>query len=62
MLQCDSRCPNAPEPPAVFECIECGSPIREGEYVYILGGEHFCEECVENSREEAELPYDFDRR
>ena len=57
---CDSRCPNAPEPPAVCECYLCGEPIREGDYFYRLGELKYCEECVEDSREEAEFSYGLD--
>ena len=57
---CDARCPNAPEPPAVYECDLCGAPILEGEYVYKIDELRCCEECVENSREEAEFSYEFD--
>ena len=60
MLPCDSRCPNAPEPPAVYECDLCGEPIREGEYVYKIDELKCCEACVEDSREEAEFSYEFD--
>ena len=51
---CDSRCPNAPKPPVIHECVLCGAEIREGDYYYKLDGIPHCEECVENGREEAE--------
>ena len=54
-LRCDPRCPNAPEPPTVCECDLCGESIREGDYLYRLGELKYCEECVEDAREEAEL-------
>lgn len=53
-MPCDSRCPNAPEAHAVYECVLCGEPIREGDYFYNLDGASYCEECIENAREEAE--------
>ena len=57
---CDSRCPNAPEPPEVYECVECGASILAGEYYYRLGKHAYCESCVKASLEEAELEHDFD--
>lgn len=55
---CDARCPNAPDPPSVFVCSGCGDDIRDGDYVWHILGEQFCEECIENMREVAE--YDPD--
>lgn len=55
MIPCDSRCPNAPEPPVIYECTTCGAEIRVGERVYKLDGYPYCEECVENAREEVEF-------
>ena len=61
MAPCDPRCPNAPEPVEVYECDECGCGIREGEYVFKLGDQVYCEECIRNSREEVELvSYEFE--
>ena len=42
---CDSRCPNAPEPPAVYTCKSCGEPIEVGEEYFELGGDHYHEDC-----------------
>lgn len=43
---CDSRCPNAPEPPVAFECENCGCSICVGEnYIAIKGGPVYCENC-----------------
>ena len=55
MSPCDSRCPNAPEPPEVGECDNCGEEIREGEYIYRLGDYKYCERCVNSAREVAEV-------
>jgi hypothetical protein len=51
-IPCDSRCPNAPEPPTVYECTSCHGEIRVGDFAYVLDGFAYCEECVENSRKE----------
>lgn len=37
---CLPRCPNAPEPRAVYTCEECGEAIREGD--------EYLRECIEN--------------
>lgn len=42
---CDSRCPNAPEPPIVFECYNCGKPIRVGDDYLKIGAERYCIKC-----------------
>ena len=42
---CDSRCPNAPEPEAVFKCSKCKEDIEEGELYYEFDGEHYHEDC-----------------
>ena len=52
--RCDAQCPNAPEPPVIHECEICGESIREGETLYRLEGNIYCEDCVSNAREEAE--------
>lgn len=42
---CDSRCPNAPEPPAVYTCKSCGESIEVGEEYFELGGDHYHDDC-----------------
>lgn len=54
MNRCDPRCPNAPEPLGVHECFLCEKQIFEGDYFYRLAHRIYCEECVEDAREEAE--------
>lgn len=49
---CDNRCPNAPEPPAVFACEYCDEPIVEGDRYVELDGEHYHEECFSDCAEE----------
>ena len=50
---CHSTCPNASEPPTVYICSGCGHPILEGESVWHILGEQFCEECISETRTEA---------
>lgn len=45
---CDSRCPNAPEPPAVFTCASCDERITEGEEYAEIDGEHYHIGCLED--------------
>ena len=57
---CPSGCPNAPEPKAVFVCSGCDRDIYEGEDVYHIMGEQFCERCIQNAKEAAIYEYDQD--
>lgn len=55
---CHPRCPNAPDPPAVYVCSGCSHDIYEGEDYFDILGEQFCENCVSNARRTAEYdPY-----
>ena len=54
MSICDSRCPNAPEPPQVYICSGCGQPIYEGDDYWDIMGEQWCEECIKEARGIAE--------
>lgn len=56
---CHPRCPNAPDPRAVFVCSGCSQDIYEGDWVFHIMGEQYCEKCIEGFREEATLD-DFD--
>lgn len=51
---CHPRCPNAPEPPVVCECDNCGREINEGEIMWKFDIGNVCEECVDNCRTDAE--------
>lgn len=51
---CHPRCPNAPEPKAVFICSGRGEEIFEGDDYWDILGEQFCEECIKNAKTEAE--------
>ena len=46
---CDSRCPNAPEPPAIHTCDNCKDDVRVGDTYYEEpDGEILCQSCVDN--------------
>jgi hypothetical protein len=44
----------------VFICSGCGQDIYEGEDVYHILGEQFCERCINESRQEAMYEFDED--
>ena len=46
---CNPRCPNAPEPPAVYTCKYCGEPITDGEAYFELDGDHWHDECFQDN-------------
>lgn len=51
-------CPNAPEPPTVYVCSGCGNEIYDGEKVWHILGEQWCENCIYEAQEVAEYdPY-----
>lgn len=52
---CHPRCPNAPEPRVVTTCEMCGEDILEGDTIYVIGDDTFCEECIRDSEKEAEI-------
>lgn len=44
---CDTRCPNAPEPHAIYTCKHCGEPIIAGdEYLELDGDYYHMEDCA----------------
>lgn len=43
----------------VYICSGCGGIIREGDSVWHIMGEQFCQECIDKAREEAVL-HDLD--
>jgi hypothetical protein len=55
---CHNRCPNAPDPRAVFICSGCGRDIYDGDDYWDVMGEQFCERCIDNAKGVAE--YDPD--
>ena len=57
-IPCDSRCPNAPDPPSVFVCSGCGDLIYDGDWYWDILDEQYCEACIESMRSVAEYdPY-----
>ena len=52
---CDSRCPNASEPPIAFYCVACHKPIYQYDEYYELEGDAYCYECIDSCRREAEI-------
>lgn len=47
---CDSRCPNAPDPDAIFICKWCHEPIAIGEEYLEFGGDYYhLEECASDA-------------
>ena len=55
---CHPRCPNAPDPIAVFICSGCGHEIYEGDDYWDILGEQFCESCIDKARGVAEYEPD----
>lgn len=45
---CVSRCPNAPEPIAVYECCKCGYGILAGDKYYDSPEGNICKDCIED--------------
>lgn len=45
---CLSGCPNAPDPPAAFRCLDCGEDIYPGDEYARIGGEEYCEGCIDS--------------
>lgn len=52
---CHPRCPNAQDPPVVCPCCQCGNEIYEGDEVYDINDEKWCESCVKECCHIAEL-------
>ena len=51
---CHPRCPEAPEPPVVYYCVNCGYEIYHGDYYYNIGGDPWCEDCISDLKLVAE--------
>lgn len=51
---CHPSCPNAPELPVIYYCINCGEKIYAYDEYYELNGESWCMGCVDDSRREAD--------
>ena len=53
--RCPPGCPNNTEEEKIFDyCSLCREPIYDGEDYYCIDDNAFCEECVSDSRREAE--------
>ena len=52
---CDSRCPNAPEPRVICTCWNCGNEIREGDDIYDINEEYWCDDCINDAHHYVEL-------
>ena len=55
---CSPRCPNAPEPPVVCLCANCEREIHDGDGVYEINDEKWCERCINQCYTTAEVDYD----
>ena len=53
---CDSRCPNAAEPPIYAKCEKCGAKIYDGDDYFEIDCHNYCEDCV--SHRTAEVEYE----
>lgn len=45
---CDPRCPNAPDPKGVEDCVRCKHPILPGEEYAKIDGLCYCESCIDD--------------
>ena len=45
---CDSRCPNADEPVAIYYCSKCKEGIFEGYKYFDAGSLKICEDCFDD--------------
>ncbi len=45
--------------PEVYECHECGEPIRDGDGYYLIDEEYYCDNCVERNHSYAEYEPDY---
>ena len=48
MTVCPSGCPNAPEPKPIHTCARCKDDIYDGDAYADLGGEIYCESCIDD--------------
>lgn len=44
---CDCRCPNAPEPAALYTCAECGEGILQGDEYVEENGKKYHIDCLD---------------
>lgn len=50
-----NRCPEALEPQIAYICSECGEPIYVDDIFYRIGVDRYCERCVEDFKEYADV-------
>ena len=55
MNPCHPRCPNAPEPVPVHECVKCGYGILVGDKFWDSPEGKICEECVDERRRDIKV-------
>lgn len=55
---CHPTCPNAADPEPLYECNVCGNAIYEGEYVYYINDEYWCERCISDCCSIAEAEFE----
>lgn len=41
--------------PVVYQCEECGEPIREGDGFYVVNDDYYCENCIERNHYYADV-------
>lgn len=46
---CHPRCPNAPEPVAVYDCAHCDEAIRAGDEYFEYDGAYYHEDCFSDA-------------
>lgn len=46
---CDPRCPNAPDPPEVYTCEDCGDPIIVGDEYVEFDEKHYHLDCFQDA-------------
>lgn len=49
MTPCHPRCPNAPDPEAIYRCALCGEAITYGDKYYEMDAEFYHKECFETN-------------
>lgn len=50
-----SGCPECPDPPVVYICDNCGESICDGDTFCRIGEDKYCEHCIDDSKETAEI-------
>lgn len=45
-IPCNTRCPNAPEPKAVYQCSVCGESIFRLQKYFETAEGYICDDCI----------------